>query len=145
MDSKKDPFWKKKSLDKLTRDEWELLCDGCGICCMEKVQNQETGEIKTTSVSCQFLDTETCQCIVYNDRLHFDTDCIELSLNNLKQLDWLPDTCAYRRLSEGKDLAWWHPLVSGDPDTVHQAGISVRGRAVNGRYVHPYDILKGEC
>ena len=142
MDSEKVQFWRTKSLDQLTQEEWELLCDGCGICCMEKVENEETGTIEITSVSCQFLDLKTCRCMVYNNRLQLDPDCIKLSPNDLKEINWLPDTCAYRRLSEGRDLEWWHPLISGSPKTVHQEGISVQNRAVNGKYVHPDDILR---
>jgi uncharacterized cysteine cluster protein YcgN (CxxCxxCC family) len=138
---KKSPFWKTKSLHEMTRDEWESLCDSCGICCLEKVEDEETGVIKLTPVSCEFLDTVTCRCLVYEDRFHLNRECLELSADKLKQMAWLPNTCAYKSLSEGRELEWWHPLVSGDPNTVHEARISVRDRVLPGEYVHPEDIL----
>lgn len=138
---KKRPFWKTKSLHEMTRDEWESLCDSCGICCLEKVEDEETGVIKLTAVSCDFLDTVTCRCLVYEDRFDLNRDCVELSADKLKHMAWLPNTCAYKSLSEGRELEWWHPLVSGDPNTVHEARISVRDRVVPGQYVHPEDIL----
>jgi uncharacterized cysteine cluster protein YcgN (CxxCxxCC family) len=141
FNTKERPFWKTKSLHKMTADEWESLCDRCGICCLEKVEDGETGEIKLTSVSCEFLDTVNCRCLVYEHRLHLNPDCVELSVDKLKHIEWLPDTCAYRRLFEGRELEGWHPLVSGDPTTVHEAGVSVRDRALPGQYVHPEDIL----
>jgi uncharacterized cysteine cluster protein YcgN (CxxCxxCC family) len=137
---KERPFWKTKSLREMTRDEWESLCDGCGICCLEKVEDEETGEITLTSVSCEFLDTVNCRCLIYEHRLHLNPDCVELSVDNLKYLEWLPDTCAYKSLFQGRKLAGWHPLVSGDPSMVHEAGVSVRDRVLPGRCVHPEDI-----
>jgi uncharacterized cysteine cluster protein YcgN (CxxCxxCC family) len=139
---KKRPFWKTKSLHEMTGDEWETLCDSCGICCLEKVEDEETGEIRLTSVSCEFLDTVNCRCLIYAHRLHLNPDCVELSVDKLKHIEWLPDTCAYRRLFERRELEGWHPLVSGDPNTIHEAGISVRDRALPGQYVHPEDILR---
>jgi len=135
----KAPFWKVKSLKKMTRKEWESLCDGCGICCLEKVEDTDTGRIKTLSVSCQYLDTSTCRCLIYECRLTL-ADCIELTPYKVKRISWLPDTCAYRRVYEGRDLEWWHPLVSKSPNTVHEAGISVRDRAVSALDVHPDDL-----
>jgi len=139
---KKRPFWKTKSLHEMTPDEWESLCDSCGICCLEKVEDEETGEIKLTSVSCEFLDTVNCRCLIYEHRFHLNPDCVELSVDKLKHIEWLPDTCAYKSLFEGRELEGWHPLVSGDPNTVHEAGVSVRDRALPGQYVHPKDILR---
>ena len=141
LNVKKSPFWKTKSLHEMTREEWESLCDGCGICCLEKVEDLETGEVKLTAVSCEFLDTVTCRCLVYEDRFHLNRDCVELSADKLKHMAWLPKTCAYKSLSEGRELEWWHPLVSGDPNTVHEARISVRDRVLPGQYVHTEDIL----
>ena len=140
MTVKRNPFWETKSIDALSRVEWESLCDGCGICCLEKIEDKDTGEITMTSISCHFLDTVTCRCLVYEDRLFVNHDCILLRVKNIKRFDWLPETCAYRCLTEGRELEWWHPLVSGDPNTVHQAGISIRDRALSGRYVHPKDF-----
>jgi uncharacterized cysteine cluster protein YcgN (CxxCxxCC family) len=139
---KKNPFWKAKSLHEMTRDEWESLCDCCGICCLEKVEDKETGEIRLTSVSCEFLDTVNCRCLVYENRFRLNPECVNLSLDKLKHLEWLPDTCAYKILFEGRELEGWHPLVSGDPNSVHEAGVSVRDKALPGQYVHPEDILR---
>ena len=125
------PFWKLKSLAELSVNEWESLCDGCGKCCLHKLENEDTGEVSYTDIACALLDTENCRCSNYLKRTLVVSDCIKLTATNLSNLAWLPPTCAYRLISEGKDLAWWHPLVSGDPDTVHQANISVRSRAIS--------------
>ena len=138
---RQEPFWKTKPMDLMSADEWESLCDSCGICCLEKEENEDTGMIEITPVACAFLDTTTCRCMIYPERLSLNPECIELTPQTIKDISWLPETCAYRCLSEGRDLPWWHPLVSGDPETVHQAGISVRGKVLSGRYVHPDDIL----
>jgi uncharacterized protein len=135
----KSPFWKSKSLEEMTRDEWESLCDGCGICCCQKLEDQDTGRIELIPISCQFLHPVTCRCMIYHDRLRANPECVELTLGKVKQLAWLPHSCAYRRLTEGRELELWHPLVSGDSDTVHQAGISVRDRIVPGQYIHLKD------
>jgi len=127
------PFWKTKTLDEMTREEWESLCDGCGRCCLHKLRDDDTGVIAWTNVACRLLDTQTCQCSDYKHRRRRVPDCVRLTPEALAEIDWLPPSCAYRRLGEGRDLAWWHPLVSGDPETVHSAGISVRGRAIDER------------
>ncbi|MEZ7844584.1 MAG: YcgN family cysteine cluster protein [Rhodospirillales bacterium] len=129
----KVPFWKQKTLLEMTKPEWESLCDGCGRCCLNKLENEDTLEIYHTNVACRLLDMETCKCSSYPDRKRFVPECQILTARNLKKYPWLPSTCAYRLLSEGHDLAWWHPLVSGDPETVNEAGISVRGRIVSER------------
>ena len=133
----KAPFWKTKALDALTREEWEALCDGCGLCCLERVENVRTGEIRITSVACRYLDVSRCRCTVYEKRLIAHPDCIRLTVKNIARLTWLPRTCAYRTLAEGRDLEPWHPLVCGDPNRVHEQGISVRDKAVSGAFVHP--------
>lgn len=133
------PFWKSKRLEEMTREEWESLCDGCGRCCLHKLRNEDTGELAFTNVSCRLLDLQTCRCGDYANRRRRVADCVSLTPESLRDIDWLPPSCAYRRLAEGKDLAWWHPLVSGDPDTVHQAGVSVRGRAVNEKHAGPLE------
>jgi uncharacterized cysteine cluster protein YcgN (CxxCxxCC family) len=138
---KKSPFWKRKSLHEMTVDEWESLCDGCGICCLEKVEDEETGKIQITPISCEYLDTVNCRCLVYEDRFHLNPECLELSVDKLEHIEWLPSTCAYKCLSQGRGLEWWHPLVSGDLNTIHEAGISVRDRVLPGQHVHPEDIL----
>ena len=122
------PFWKRKSLEEMTPAEWESLCDGCGRCCLNKLEEEDTAKIFFTDVACKLLDHDTCRCKDYRNRLKKVPDCVGLTPAEVRELDWLPPTCAYDRLAKGKDLYWWHPLVSGDPQTVHTAGISVRGR-----------------
>lgn len=127
MDAKVEPFWRVKALDDLSREEWESLCDGCARCCLIKLEDEDTGEVHLTRLSCRMLDTGTCRCRDYENRHASVPDCVAIDAAKVRSLNWLPSTCAYRVLSEGRDLAWWHPLVSGSPDTVHEAGISVRG------------------
>ncbi|TDI61204.1 MAG: YcgN family cysteine cluster protein [Alphaproteobacteria bacterium] len=127
------PFWETKSLDQMTQTEWESLCDGCAKCCLHKLEDADTGQISQTNVACRLLDLDTCQCTRYPDRKRLVPDCVVLDKDNVTQLDWMPNTCAYRLLANGQPLADWHPLVSGDPDTVHKAGISVTGRAISER------------
>ena len=126
-------FWQTKTLAEMNKREWEALCDGCARCCLNKLENEGTGEIQFTDVACRLLDTDACRCVSYDDRKRFVPDCQILNPKNVKRLSWLPSTCAYRLIDEGKDLFWWHPLVSGDPETVHQAAVSVRGRVVSER------------
>ena len=128
-----EPFWKLKSLADMSKAEWESLCDGCGRCCLNKLEDADTGRIYHTDVVCRLLDEQTCRCASYEERKRYVPECQILTAQNLKRYPWLPSTCAYRLLSEGKDLRWWHPLVSGDPETVHEARISVRGRVVSER------------
>ncbi len=125
------PFWRTKTLREMTEAEWESLCDGCGRCCLNKLEDWDTGAIAWTNVACTLLDTESCRCRDYPGRSQIVPDCIRLTPEEVESLHWLPPTCAYRLVDEGSDLPWWHPLVSGDPDTVHEAGISVRGRAIS--------------
>ena len=125
-----EPFWRRKTLAGMTHGEWESLCDGCAKCCLEKLEDEDTGEIRHTDIACRLLNLDTCRCTDYANRKRFMPDCIKLTARAVSEFRWLPSTCAYRLLNEGRDLPWWHPLVSGDPETVHGAGISVRGRAV---------------
>jgi len=124
------PFWKRKRLDQMTRAEWESLCDGCARCCLIKLEDADTAEIAYTDIACRLLDLGSCRCGDYRNRRRRVPDCIVMTAANIGDLHWMPSTCAYRLIAEGKDLAWWHPLVSGDPDTVHWAGVSVRNRVV---------------
>ena len=125
-------FWEKKPLKKLSPREWEALCDGCGKCCLNKLEDEDTGEVALTRVACRLLDDQTCQCAHYETRHSFIPECIVLKPENLDtHAYWMPQTCAYRRLWEGKSLPDWHPLVTGDPDSVHRAGVSVRGMTVS--------------
>jgi uncharacterized cysteine cluster protein YcgN (CxxCxxCC family) len=125
------PFWKTKTLAEMNDAEWESLCDGCGLCCLNKLEDWETGEIVWTSVRCTLLDGESCRCSDYENRQATVPDCIRLTVESVSEISWLPPTCGYRLVRDGLDLYWWHPLVSGDPDTVHQAGISARGRTIS--------------
>lgn len=133
------PFWKRKRLDQMTRAEWESLCDGCGRCCLHKLRHEEDDSLSFTNVACRLLDLDTCRCSQYATRRRRVPDCVQLTPEALTEIDWLPPSCAYRRLAEGRDLAWWHPLVSGDAGTVHAAGISVRGRAISEKQAGPLD------
>jgi uncharacterized cysteine cluster protein YcgN (CxxCxxCC family) len=128
-------FWHTKTLGEMTREEWESLCDGCGRCCLHKLEDIDTGLFYYTSVACRLLDTHSCRCSMYVERKRIVADCLDLSHSGEDQFDWLPASCAYRRLHQGQPLSWWHPLVSGDPETVHTAGISVRGRTMDEQLV----------
>jgi hypothetical protein len=132
-DGETRPFWQVKALDALNDAEWESLCDGCGRCCLNKLEDEDTGEIYWTDVACRLLDHHTCRCGDYANRWETVPDCVKLDPTEVQEqrYTWLPPTCAYRLIAAGQDLYWWHPLVSGDPDTVHAAGISVRGRVVS--------------
>ncbi len=122
----------------MTRAQWESLCDGCGRCCLAKLR-EEDGSISWTDVACRLLDRHSCRCRDYAHRRRVVPDCVRLTPKSLPKIDWLPPSCAYRRLAEGRGLAWWHPLVSGDPETVHQAGVSVRGRCIDERQAGPLE------
>ena len=135
-------FWERKALADMDAQEWESLCDGCARCCAIKLEDEATGEVVTTRVVCRLLDLESCRCTHYPDRHRLVPDCVRLTARTVESFGWLPSSCAYRRLAEGRGLAWWHPLVSGDPNTVVDAGISVRGSVVSERNVHPLDIVE---
>lgn len=126
----KAPFWE-QPLASLDRGQWEALCDGCGRCCVHKLEDEVTGELYATNVACRLLDRRNGRCTDYANRRKLVADCVVLDRHRLGALDWLPDTCAYRLRAAGKPLAHWHYLVSGDRESVHEAGISVRGWTVS--------------
>ena len=124
-------FWEKKPLSELNQKEWEALCDGCGKCCLNKLEDEDTGEIALTRIACRLLDDSTCRCGQYDIRHQFVPECIVLRPDNIEDhLYWMPQTCAYRLIHEGRPLYDWHPLISGRADSVHHAGVSVRGITV---------------
>lgn len=135
-------FWKNKTLRQMSPSEWEALCDGCGKCCLVKLIDDLTDDLHYTTVACKLLDCESCQCGDYENRKSLVEDCVILSPRLIEELHWMPSTCAYRLIYEGKDLYWWHPLKSGNPNTVHEAGISVRGRVISEREVKDSELPK---
>jgi uncharacterized cysteine cluster protein YcgN (CxxCxxCC family) len=140
------PFWETKSLAQMSRAEWESLCDGCGLCCLVRFEDEESGEIIPTRVHCKLFDSGACRCRDYESRHRYVPDCIKLTPGNIDDLAWMPRSCAYRRLNEGKTLPRWHPLITGDPESVHRAGVSVRGQTVSEAALeHPDDALDFEA
>ncbi len=135
-------FWKNKSLEEMSNAEWESLCDGCGRCCLEKLEDEDTGRIYYTHIACRLFDAARCGCADYANRSAKVADCVRLTPENVRTLSWLPKSCGYRLVAEGRDLYWWHPLMSGDPETVHQAGVSVRGRVVGHEHEIPVEELE---
>jgi len=136
-------FWEHKQLVEMTHAEWEAVCDGCGRCCLHKLEDADTGEIHYTDIACRLLDTGRCRCSAYAERSKHVPDCVQLSADEIFQhVSWLPESCGYRRLAEGRALAWWHPLVSGTTKTVHQAGVSIRGKAISETHINPADITR---
>lgn len=124
------PFWKRKTLEQMTPEEWESLCDGCARCCLNKLEDIDTGTIYVTSVACRYLDLDTGRCTEYQRRTELVTDCYRLTPENIERLHWMPQSCAYRLLAEGRELPDWHPLVSGNPESVYEAGIAIRDFAI---------------
>ena len=125
------PFWETKPLTEMSATEWESLCDGCGLCCVIRFEDETTGEIVPTRVHCKLFDPDKCTCSDYANRQEHVPDCIKLTPGKIAGLRWLPPSCGYRRVHEGRGLAWWHPLISGDPETVHTAGVSVRRQTIS--------------
>ncbi len=137
-----DEFWKRKSLAEMNNKDWEDLCDGCALCCLQKLEDEETDEVYFTDVACRLLDVETCRCSDYPSRARKVTSCMVLSAGQPEAFHWLPATCAYRRLAEGQDLPSWHPLVTGDPDSVHKSGISAKGKMISETRSEQWTILR---
>ena len=126
----RDKFWE-APLKSLNREEWEALCDGCGKCCLHKLEDEDTGELHPTNIACRLLDRRSGRCSDYKHRHAYVPECVRLTPAKLHQLDWLPSTCAYRLLADGEPLPDWHPLITGDPESVHRAGVSVRGWTIS--------------
>jgi uncharacterized protein len=139
-DTLRPRFWERYPLTQLNRTEWESVCDGCGKCCLNKLEDEDTGEVALTRIACRLLDNETCRCAQYPIRHQFVPECIVLTPKTLADnMYWLPQTCGYRLLHEGRPLYDWHPLISGDPDSVHRAGVSVQGMTIPEFEVHEDD------
>lgn len=133
-------FWQRKRLHEMNQAEWESLCDGCGKCCLHKLEDEDTGEVYYTDVACQLLDSQTCRCTDYPHRQQEVPDCLVLKPADVAEFHWLPNTCAYRLLAEGRPLPGWHPLLSGDPASVHHADISVAHKVCRESDVDPDDL-----
>ncbi len=133
-------FWRHKALSEMSLEEWELLCDGCAICCVLKLEEEDSGALDVTNVACHLLDLDTCRCTDYPHRMTRVPDCIELTAGNAGKLEWLPSTCAYRLVDRGEELPSWHPLVSGEATSVHRAGASLMGQAVSENDVAEEDL-----
>jgi len=123
-------FWKTKKLAEMTTEEWESLCDNCGKCCLHKLEDEDTGAMVFTSVVCNLIDLDNCRCTRYSERTQWVPECLNLKQHSFTQYHWLPSTCAYRLLNEGKELPGWHPLVTGNPQSVNNAGVSIRSYAI---------------
>ena len=140
------PFWETKRLEEMSVEEWESLCDGCGLCCLIRYEDEVTGEVIPTKVHCKLFDAQLCRCSDYANRKAHVPDCIKLTPWNIEALQWMPKSCAYRRLHEGKTLPRWHPLRTGDPESVHRAGVSIRGQTISeDSLAEPEDALDFEA
>lgn len=122
-------FWETKTLAEMTTEQWESLCDGCGQCCLHKLEDEDTGELAFTSVCCDLIDLDTCRCTRYSERCSLVPECLDLKQHDFAEYNWLPVTCAYRLLTDGKPLPEWHPLITGNPESVKQAGASISSYA----------------
>jgi uncharacterized cysteine cluster protein YcgN (CxxCxxCC family) len=124
-------FWKITPMEKMSPSQWESLCDSCGQCCLHRLEDEDTGEQAVTNVSCKYLDLFSCQCTDYTNRQKNVPDCMKITPENVREQNWLPDTCGYRRVAKGRDLPSWHPLKSGDPNTVHTQGPGMRDQLIS--------------
>lgn len=132
------PFWE-RPLRELDRAQWEALCDGCGKCCLHKVEDEDTGRIYPTNVACRLLDLDTAQCGNYRHRRMLVPDCLRLAQGRIDEYPWLPGSCAYVLRARGQPLPSWHHLLSGDRETIHVAGVSVRGKAISENMAGPLE------
>lgn len=140
------PYWQTKTLAEMSPREWEDLCDGCGLCCVIRFEDEDSGDVIPTRVHCKLFDPDACTCSDYVNRNAQVPDCIKLTPNNIEQLGWMPKSCAYRRLHEGRPLAAWHHLISGSRETVHTAGVSIRGQTISElALAQPEDALDFEA
>ncbi len=136
MNEQSNHFWETKTLEEMTSEEWESLCDGCGRCCLNKLEDIDTGELHFTNVACRLLDDDSCRCENYSKRKNLVPECLVLDAESVKNSTALPNSCAYRRLSEGKSLLAWHPLICGNSEKIHSVGISIRSKTVSEQYIH---------
>ncbi|PIP01825.1 MAG: hypothetical protein COW18_14515 [Zetaproteobacteria bacterium CG12_big_fil_rev_8_21_14_0_65_54_13] len=135
-------FWKEKAMSEMSDDEWESLCDGCGRCCVWKFEDEDTAEILYTDIRCQQFNESTCRCTDYPQRTTIEPECMDIRALEEKQFAWLPESCAYRLLHEGKPLFDWHPLISGDKQSVHTAGISLQHKTTSPEGITEEDIIR---
>ncbi len=140
MLNKEKPFWQEKSLQEMTQEEWESLCDGCAKCCLVKLQDEDTDDVYYTNVACQYLGLEECRCTEYTKRTELVEACVKLTPDKVDDFFWLPSTCAYRLIAEKKELPRWHPLISGSPDSVHSGRHSIRGRVFSEQHINADDL-----
>jgi len=136
------PFWERKSLTEMNREEWESLCDGCGKCCLLKLEDEDDGHIHYTRVACRYLDQRKCRCTVYPKRQRLVPTCVVLYPEELDSLSWMPSTCAYRLLNEGRPLPLWHPLIAGSREAMRQSGNTVTGRVISEEFVHEEGLVE---
>ncbi|MCR8921740.1 YcgN family cysteine cluster protein [Dasania sp. GY-MA-18] len=130
------PFWETVPLAEMSREQWESLCDGCAKCCLHKLEDEDDGQVYYTKVVCRYMDDD-CRCTEYQRRNELVPNCVWLRPEDVESFHWLPSTCAYRLVYEGQPLPQWHPLVSGNAESVHEAGVSIKGRALSEEFVHP--------
>lgn len=133
------PFWQTKQLSDMTQPEWESLCDGCGKCCLHKLEDEDDGEVYYTNIACRYLDSATCRCLDYSKRKDLVPECVTLTHQQISDVHWLPATCAYRLLANNEPLPQWHPLVTGNSNSVHESGNSVQGKVQAENEIEPDD------
>lgn len=132
-------FWETTPLKEMSREQWESLCDGCALCCLHKLEDEDSGDVYYTDIHCRYMDKNNCQCTVYQERQTYVPHCVWLTPEQASEFHWLPETCAYRLVAEGKPLKEWHPLISGDPESVHYSDVSLRGKGVADNLVNEED------